>query len=114
MNRVKIVATIGPRTADADAIRQLRAAGMDVARLNGSHADPDWHARAISLLREVVPDVPILRRARRVLIRTPRGDALISSSRRRTLMTERGQSSFAKIATRRRRCTSDGLPAMPC
>jgi len=33
---------------------------MDVARLNGSHADLDWHARAVSLIREAAPSVPIL------------------------------------------------------
>lgn len=60
MNRVKIVATIGPATATADALRQLRDAGMDVARLNGSHSDLAWHADTIALLRATVPDVPIL------------------------------------------------------
>jgi len=60
LTRVKIVATIGPATNNPDAVRALKEAGMDVARLNGSHGDPEWHTAAISLLREVVPDVPIL------------------------------------------------------
>lgn len=58
--RTKIVATIGPATNSAEAIRELREAGFGVARLNLSHADLDWHAAAIALLRETVPDVPIL------------------------------------------------------
>ncbi|GJM44054.1 MAG: pyruvate kinase [Gemmatimonadota bacterium] len=58
--RTKIVATIGPATNSASAIRALREAGLGVARLNLSHGDLDWHADAIRLLREVVPDVPIL------------------------------------------------------
>jgi len=60
MNRVKIVATIGPVTNNAESLRALRDAGMDIARLNGSHGDPAWHTAAISLIRDVVPDVPIL------------------------------------------------------
>jgi len=38
----------------------LRAAGMSLARLNGSHADLDWHKTTIARLRKVLPDVPIL------------------------------------------------------
>mgnify|MGYP001600290671 CR=1 FL=1 len=60
MSRVKIVATIGPQTSSERLLRALHAAGMDVARLNGSHADPDWHTRAIRLIRATLPDVPIL------------------------------------------------------
>ena len=60
MSRVKIVATIGPRTEEPDVLRQLRSAGMDIARLNGAHADLEWHERTIANLRGTVPDVPIL------------------------------------------------------
>ena len=58
--RTKIVATLGPATRDAASIRGLLEAGMGVARLNLSHADLDWHAEAIRLVRETAPDVPIL------------------------------------------------------
>ena len=60
MNRVKIIATIGPRTMEAAALRALHDAGMDVARLNGSHADLAWHEQVIGRLRAVIPDVPVL------------------------------------------------------
>lgn len=60
MTRTKIVATIGPASCAAETVRAFHAAGMSVARLNGSHADLDWHRHAIGLLREIVPDVPIL------------------------------------------------------
>jgi pyruvate kinase len=60
MNRVRIVATLGPRTEGPQALRELRKAGVDVARLNGSHGDLDWHARMIARLRETLPEVPIL------------------------------------------------------
>lgn len=100
MNRVKIVATIGPRTSDADALRRLRAAGMDVARLNGSHADPDWHGRTISLLREVVPDVPILFDVPGRKIRTGRLAAplTIAPGDEIVLTTEPGHDGPAKVS----------------
>ncbi len=60
MNRVKIVATIGPASAHAGKLRELKDAGMAIARLNGSHATLDWHAETIRLIRETLPDVPIL------------------------------------------------------
>ena len=60
MSRVKIIATIGPMTANANSLKELQQAGMDIARLNGSHADFDWHSDAIKLIRHAVPGVPIL------------------------------------------------------
>ena len=60
MSRMKIVATIGPRTDDEASVLALVGAGMDVARLNGSHADLAWHAATIALLRRVAPAIPIL------------------------------------------------------
>lgn len=60
MNITRIVATIGPVSLDETVLRKLHAAGMSVARLNGSHADLDWHRRAISEIRRVLPDIPIL------------------------------------------------------
>ncbi|WP_341704121.1 pyruvate kinase [Ferrovibrio sp.] len=60
MTRTRIVCTIGPRSLDEEMLRQLRQAGMSVARLNGSHANLDWHRRAIAEIRRILPDVPIL------------------------------------------------------
>ena len=60
MRRTKIVCTIGPRTESADSIRAMVAAGMDVARLNGSHATLEWHAATIVQLRKTAPQIPIL------------------------------------------------------
>jgi len=60
MSRTKIVATIGPKTNTAEAIRTLIHAGMDVARLNGSHADLAWHRTTVDLLRTAAPDIPLL------------------------------------------------------
>jgi pyruvate kinase len=60
MSQVKIIATIGPGTNTTAALRDLVDAGANVARLNGSHADLEWHAATVRLLREVVPQMPIL------------------------------------------------------
>ena len=60
MTRTKIVATIGPRTVNERSIVAMLDAGMDVARLNGSHSTPEWHTAAVDLLRRVAPDLPIL------------------------------------------------------
>ncbi|MEO7350486.1 MAG: pyruvate kinase [Marmoricola sp.] len=43
MRRAKIVCTLGPATSSMERIRELVAAGMDVARLNLSHGTYDEH-----------------------------------------------------------------------
>jgi len=48
----KIVVTLGPAVATADAIDGLVAAGMDVARLNFSHGDHASHARLAGFVRD--------------------------------------------------------------
>lgn len=49
----KIVATLGPATQDADMIRQLFQAGVDVFRLNFSHGTHDEHALKIKMIRSI-------------------------------------------------------------
>jgi pyruvate kinase len=49
----KIVCTLGPASADRDAIRGLAAAGMSVARLNASHGSVDDRRDLIETLRAV-------------------------------------------------------------
>jgi len=50
-NKTKIVATIGPASAAPDIMEALLLAGMNVARLNFSHADFSTHGRNIKALR---------------------------------------------------------------
>lgn len=47
----KIVATIGPASADKHTIRKLIQAGMNVARLNFSHGEYEFHKNVIELIR---------------------------------------------------------------
>ena len=60
MQRTKIVATIGPKTANSKKLKMMYKAGMSVARLNGSHNTLEWHSNTIKLIRKILPDFPIL------------------------------------------------------
>ena len=51
--RAKIVATLGPATSSAEAIKELFEAGVDVFRFNFSHGQPEDHARRHRILREL-------------------------------------------------------------
>ena len=62
--RTKIICTIGPATASFEKLKRLHAAGMDVVRLNMSHAD---HATALKIIgwiktlnRQIAHPVPVL------------------------------------------------------
>lgn len=47
----KIVATLGPASSDAEIVRQLFVAGVDVFRLNFSHGSADDHRARFAVLR---------------------------------------------------------------
>ena len=51
--RTKIVATLGPATDDPKVLRQMILAGLDVARINFSHGNPDDQRSRVALLRKV-------------------------------------------------------------
>lgn len=51
--RTKIVATLGPASSSAETIEQLILAGMDVARLNFSHGEPEDHRKRVELVRRL-------------------------------------------------------------
>ena len=51
MNRTKIIATIGPSTDNFDAIRSMHAAGMNVVRINMSHANHSYAKNIIYLVK---------------------------------------------------------------
>jgi len=62
--RAKIVATLGPASAEESVLTQLLKAGADVLRLNMSHGDHDSHRRTLTLARRVAAElgkpVPVL------------------------------------------------------
>lgn len=52
MQRTKIVCTLGPASSDRATVRELIAAGMDVARLNFSHGTHETHTALLNIVRE--------------------------------------------------------------
>jgi len=53
MPRTKIVCTLGPASGKASILLEMMRAGMDVVRLNFSHASLDDHLSRIRLVREL-------------------------------------------------------------
>lgn len=51
--RVKIIATLGPASADRKTIAELFAAGADVFRINMSHASHDVMRERVAMIRDV-------------------------------------------------------------
>src|SRR5512133_2889365 len=51
--KAKIVATIGPSSANPQMLEQLIQAGMNVARLNFSHGTHEEHAERIANIRQI-------------------------------------------------------------
>lgn len=54
--RTKIVATIGPTSRDEDILRQMLRAGMNVARINFSHGDHEYHNKTIDDVRRLAAE----------------------------------------------------------
>ena len=54
--RAKIVATLGPASSAPDVVRDLVEAGLDVARINFSHGDPESWRRAVESVRRAHHD----------------------------------------------------------
>ncbi|RLA47283.1 MAG: pyruvate kinase [Gammaproteobacteria bacterium] len=51
MRKTKIICTIGPATSSTEMLIQLADAGMNVARLNMSHGDHQFHAAVIERIK---------------------------------------------------------------
>jgi pyruvate kinase len=57
IRRTRIVCTIGPSSAAPHTLRAMIQSGMDVARLNFSHGDPQTHREVAANVREAAADV---------------------------------------------------------
>ncbi|MBN1360781.1 MAG: hypothetical protein JW993_09325, partial [Sedimentisphaerales bacterium] len=53
MPKTKIVATLGPASANATVMRKMFVAGLDMVRLNFSHGTHATHAASIELVRSL-------------------------------------------------------------
>ncbi|MBR3317788.1 MAG: pyruvate kinase [Atopobiaceae bacterium] len=56
-NRTKIICTMGPSTEDDEVLAQMLQAGMNVARLNFSHGDHEYHRRNIERVRRIAKEL---------------------------------------------------------
>ncbi|MBV6626431.1 MAG: pyruvate kinase [Rivularia sp. (in: Bacteria)] len=61
MRKTKIICTVGPSTSTPESLKALVDAGMNVARLNFSHGDYQFHGRTIEILRSIptTPEKPL-------------------------------------------------------
>src|SRR5690606_2299164 len=57
MRKTKIVCTIGPSSESLPMLKQLIAAGMNVARLNFSHGDFEEHGNRIRNIRQACKEL---------------------------------------------------------
>lgn len=55
--KTKIICTIGPATKDKKTIQQMAEAGMNIARLNMSHGDHEFHRNIIKNIKALNKDV---------------------------------------------------------
>lgn len=53
MRKTKIICTIGPASENEETLKQMCAAGMNVARLNFSHGSHEEHLKKIELIKSV-------------------------------------------------------------
>src|SRR5438105_528370 len=53
IRQTKIVATIGPASADESMLRELMKAGVNVCRLNFSHGTHDDHSKVLERIRKL-------------------------------------------------------------
>ena len=53
MRKTKIVCTIGPACNNTETLREMILSGMNVARLNFSHGDHEYHKNNIDMLKQL-------------------------------------------------------------
>lgn len=113
MRRAKIVCTLGPATSSPEQLRELVAAGMDVARFNLSHGDLVDHARVYLDVRKASDEaghaVGILADLQGPKIRTGRfrdGSVMLANGARFTITNRDIEGTVDAVGT-----TYAGLPS---
>ena len=88
MKKTKIVCTLGPASSDAEVIRQMLLAGMDVARVNFSHGTHEAHGKTIDNFRAVRDS---LGKAAAVMLDTKGPEIRTGNFKEGKVMLEEGQ-----------------------
>ncbi len=88
MRKTKIVCTLGPASAEADVMRQMLLAGMNVARVNFSHGTHEGHGKTIDQFRAVRDS---LRKAAAVMLDTKGPEIRTGDFREGKVVLETGQ-----------------------
>ena len=57
--KTKIIATLGPATDSAEMIARLMEEGVNVLRLNMSHAPHDWVRRVVKDIRAIASELKV-------------------------------------------------------
>jgi pyruvate kinase len=58
MIRAKIICTIGPVSESYEMLKRMAGAGMNIARLNMSHGDHEWHHKGIRHIKTLNRQIP--------------------------------------------------------
>lgn len=58
-SHTKVIATLGPATADKEVLRKLYIEGIDVCRLNFSHGSHEDHLKNILMVRELNKEMEV-------------------------------------------------------
>lgn len=53
LRRTKIIATLGPASETKEVLQEMIANGVNIVRINMSHADHEYHARVIKIVRQI-------------------------------------------------------------
>lgn len=100
----KIIATLGPAVASAEAVAEMVHAGMDVARLNFSHGDHDFHKAMAGWVRDAAAEtgrsVALLQDIQGPKLRVgqfPGGEVSLETGSEVTLVPETGEGSPSLI-----------------
>lgn len=86
--KTKVIATIGPACDNPDTLRDMIAAGMNVARLNMSHGDFDSHAATLQRIRDAAESQSA---TVAVMVDTSGREIRIGALQERKVALERGQ-----------------------
>jgi len=112
--KTKIVCTLGPASRDPETLRQMVEAGMDVARINSSHCEPDGVRDYIKLLRDLEAKtgkhvgIMLDLQGPRLRVGQIEGSQVeLTSGQSLTLSTEQEMGTDSRISVSHRALTSD-------